>query len=248
MTERIVNGIIPSSYSNFTFFALLLATNHYANRSVYCGSSYIGKYNDKHAFITAGHCVYNRTNFYLFMNEPSFDSIHRYPTCALKEYCIYTKTSHLFLLDETDVLMNDIALLTVDYIPWYKDIVPLQIKNELPSNQYQKPMTILGYGVHSAISHVPSNELQEAQVYIVPEEQFPNVMETSEYNRTTMLLAYKENVDACYGDSGGPLYDMDTLQLLGIVSWGKGCGFEGWPGVYTNVTFFYDWIMDVLYK
>ena len=36
-------------------------------------------------------------------------------------------------------------------------------------------------------------------------------------------------IDACQGDSGGPLYDPSTNILVGVVSFGLGCG-EGYPG------------------
>jgi secreted trypsin-like serine protease len=247
MTERIINGNIPLSYSNFTFFALLIASDHYLNDLIYCGSSYIGMYKNKHAFLTAGHCIENKHNFYLFMNEPSFDFIKKNRICDFTHHCLYTRSKFLFPRQDEDVLNTDIGILTVDYIPWYKDIVPLIVQEKLPSNLYETPMTIIGYGVHSLDSSTPSDELQQAQMYIVPEALFPNMLQLPQYDINTMLLGYNEEIDACYGDSGGPLYNSETLQLLGIISWGKGCGFKGWPGVYTNVTYFYDWIMKIMY-
>jgi secreted trypsin-like serine protease len=54
-----------------------------------------------------------------------------------------------------------------------------------------------------------------------------------------------EGVDACKGDSGGPLVRMTGDKppiLVGLVSWGIGCGIENRPAIYTDVGAFYSWI------
>jgi secreted trypsin-like serine protease len=51
--------------------------------------------------------------------------------------------------------------------------------------------------------------------------------------------------DSCFGDSGGPLVAADSSGKdvqVGIVSWGPQCGNPLYPGVYTRVSAFSDWI------
>jgi len=61
----------------------------------------------------------------------------------------------------------------------------------------------------------------------------------------SMLCAGERGKDSCQGDSGGPLicYNADGSGYLGgVVSWGIGCGGFAHPGVYTQVSYFLDWI------
>lgn len=47
---------------------------------------------------------------------------------------------------------------------------------------------------------------------------------------------------ACDGDIGGPL--VINNAVVGVASWGRGCGKPGYPGVYARVPFFTDWIIE----
>jgi trypsin len=54
--------------------------------------------------------------------------------------------------------------------------------------------------------------------------------------------------DSCNGDSGGPLTRAEGRErvLVGLVSWGKGCGLAAVPGIYTDVATYRKWISDAM--
>ncbi|NXI89992.1 CFAD factor, partial [Psophia crepitans] len=143
---------------------------------------------------------------------------------------------------------NDIMLLKLNGIVelnTYVQHLPLP-----DSREDIKPGTICkvaGWGVTS--SGKPSKYLWEATLKI-----FSRIYCESKYGNYTkitsnMLCAVGKNKflkrDACQGDSGGSLVCAD--QYSGFVSFGKGCGRRGMPGVYTRLTEKYiDWIKKVM--
>ncbi|GFQ85352.1 phenoloxidase-activating factor 2 [Trichonephila clavata] len=54
--------------------------------------------------------------------------------------------------------------------------------------------------------------------------------------------------DACTGDGGSPLVCTSNglWYVVGLVSWGIGCGQPGIPGVYVNVLYYNDWINSII--
>lgn len=112
------------------------------------------------------------------------------------------------------------------------------------------PATVSGWGNTSTDSDNPNypSGLMAATVDVLtdPPETQCGSYSTSSYLPESMLCAAEMTVgkDACQGDSGGPLAIevSGSWTLAGIVSWGIGCAQPQYPGVYTRVTSYLDWI------
>ena len=58
-------------------------------------------------------------------------------------------------------------------------------------------------------------------------------------NMSNHMLSYSE------GDSGGPMVSegsTGSMEIVGIVSWGRGCARKLLPGIYTRVVNYLPWI------
>lgn len=108
--------------------------------------------------------------------------------------------------------------------------------------------TVSGWGNTSTSSSAFPYDLYAAVVDVLssPGSSSCGSYTQSEYLPDVMLCAGELTLgkDSCQGDSGGPLavQAAGTWTLAGIVSWGYGCADPDYPGVYTRVTTYLDWI------
>ena len=99
-----------------------------------------------------------------------------------------------------------------------------------------EPVTVVGWG---------QLEEQQKEHYspVLMYADMPTVQCTAQPATRAWLCAGEDGKDACRGDSGGPLIrTYGEPVLVGIVSWGKGCGRSGEPGFYVRVDQYLDWI------
>ncbi|NXY44795.1 GRAK protein, partial [Ceuthmochares aereus] len=188
--------------------------------------------------LTAAHCELNKSEIRVVLGA------HQVSTHE-KEQQIF-KVMHYFPHPQfgSSSKENDIMLLKLNGIAKlnkYVQLLPLP-----DSCEDIKPGTICkvaGWGVTS--SGKPSKYLRETTLKTVSRKRCEKKYENSIKITSNMLCAEGRNIflkrDSCKGDSGGPL--ICAGQYSGIISFGKGCGRRGMPGVYTRLTKKYiDWI------
>jgi len=136
---------------------------------------------------------------------------------------------------------NDIALL---HLSTAATVTPVKLANDMRASQQAK---VLGWGLTAAGEGATA--LQEAELPIVAQESCADLYAAQGYTLSplTLCAGYSNGgIDACVGDSGGPLMAWDEQtqgwQQIGIVSAGAGCAEPGYYGLYTRVASFTAWI------
>nr|WP_026065767.1 serine protease [Actinoalloteichus spitiensis] len=127
---------------------------------------------------------------------------------------------------------EDVSVLTLDRdLPY--ETLPLATPADTALYEAGTTSKVLGWGATSS-GGAASRYLLEVDVPVTSDATCAGAY--SQYNSTAMVCAgFPEGgYDACQGDSGGPL--VVDGKLIGIVSWGNGCAWAGYPGVYARVS------------
>lgn len=149
---------------------------------------------------------------------------------------------------------NDVAICKLDY-PAKNGTPTIRPPRDEEENDYAfsdgRYFTVSGWGKSSTGSRSPY--MRTVNVPLVSNAVCADAYKTSSRVVTSAhVCAGAENLDACEGDSGAPLFlvistngNIEFVQF-GIVSFGQGCGLAGFPGVYTRVwshkEFIYRWV------
>ena len=100
--------------------------------------------------------------------------------------------------------------------------------------------TVVGWGVTSEAGTTANDQLLAARVPIRADAVMSAPDAYGDAFRPSEMLGagpVSGGRDACFGDSGGPLLigRGTTLRQIGVVSFGRGCGRAGFPGVYARL-------------
>jgi len=252
--RRIVGGSDVQGTRNYPW-QLSLATGFmglfYMHR---CGAALIAE----SWVLTAAHCLYTLGDEPLYVLG-GFLHINEWETAQI------TQVEKIFIHEEfePDLYEQDIAIVRLSTPVVY---TPSLLPVCLPQPTYSRKDDYTTYLGRKAVltgwgrqwSDGPlSTQLQMVKLPVITNSMCMNWYNTSGSKQyipesTFLCAGWEEGVmDACGGDSGGPLIvtrEDGRAEVMGVVSWGIGCGIKGRPGVYTRVSQFIPWIKDKIFE
>ncbi|CRK90450.1 CLUMA_CG004144, isoform A [Clunio marinus] len=263
--SRIIGGE-DAGFGRFSWMARLAYRNTTSGRITYrCAGSVIA---DKYV-LTAGHCVSNLVdNLEITLIRLGDVNAELENECDENGICAQEED---FEIERIIVhpeynnprYANDIALIRLKQSTASSNRIGTIC---LPIGEYQDAATrsydagngiVAGWGAGSRMNNAQNEMLQWIRLPFVNTTECAEFYSnyTSGYRLRIMIsnsqLCYqgRENGDACAGDSGGPLMNEaelnnDKFVILGLVSFGpRLCGLSNFPGVYTRVSSYVEWIL-----
>ncbi|XP_069473979.1 vitamin K-dependent protein C-like [Ambystoma mexicanum] len=195
--------------------------------------------------LTAAHCVEERGKYMVRLGE--YD--RRWLENTEQQIAVNQVISNkVYRKADSD---NDIALLhLVKPAVFNKFVLPICLPSkELAEKELMvdgRKMVVTGWGNQDEIAQNRSSVLSYIEIPVAPRNECMHAMMSAISENMICAGKLGEKQDSCRGDSGGPMVTKfrDTWFLVGLVSWGEGCGRLDNFGVYTKVSNFLEWIYE----
>ncbi|KAJ6646273.1 Serine protease persephone, partial [Pseudolycoriella hygida] len=240
---RIIRGMLTRTNDFPWMAALYYPEDDGYNISFRCGGTIISKY----YILTAAHCINGI--------EPTIARLgtHILNNRRKRDYTVESCTYHPNFNDAN--FKNDIGLVRVGRkILFSPKIFPACLRSDLNDLPRNENLVVTGWGDDGI--NPESNHLRKLTLVTVQHEKC-----NAEYRKLGSYLKYQiddgqycaehpnEDIDACHGDSGGPLqvYKYPLATVVGVVSWARHCN-RTVPGIYARVAYYLDWIEDIVWS
>eukprot|EP00096_Caligus_rogercresseyi_P015666 TRINITY_DN8139_c0_g1_i1.p1 TRINITY_DN8139_c0_g1~~TRINITY_DN8139_c0_g1_i1.p1 ORF type:complete len:272 (+),score=22.11 TRINITY_DN8139_c0_g1_i1:37-816(+) len=224
-SERIIGGDVVKPNSVPYIVSIQLRSGYH-----FCGGSII----DKNTILTAAHCCKNFAT-----NEVQVvGGEHDLGIVSGDEQTRNVSRIKYHENYATKGTNNDICIMKLsDPFKFNKKLKAVRLPRR--NQRFRGKVVVSGWGVVNSDGTL-SDVLRAVKIKIMSYLKC-NLLYLNALDKS-MLCAGGRRKDSCQGDSGGPLTKKN--KLVGIVSWGIGCAHPWWPGVYTKVSEFTDWIKE----
>src|SRR5215208_1839334 len=230
VSPMIVGGtVVPNG--KYPFMAALLDKRRPGDAfdELFCGGTLI----DKDSVLTAAHCLVNA--------KPDKLQVVVGRTALNQNRGLLRSVSRRFIDPRYNGNGYDAAVLKLSRP--VKGIRPIKLATA-KQNNLEKPGHILraaGWGVvkqRPGPFDIRPKRMHEVSVPVVSDSRAKRAFQSQglKYLPSLQVAAGKKGNGACFGDSGGPLFDSGSRTQVGITSEGpRSCGSIRYPAMYTEV-------------
>lgn len=205
--------------------------------------------------VTAAHCVVSGSRsqnlppriFQIRLGDHDLNKEDDLPSGTTKDVKVSKITRHTDFDPKT--YKNDIAILQLEEdVSFSEYIAPVCLPyNAVYGTLARETAVVTGWG-YTKYEGKGSDVLKEANIRVWSEAECKEAFKKEVAITSEYLCAGDGDgkTDSCQGDSGGPLVYEDGIKyyLVGVVSFGKKCATPGYPGAYTRVTKYLQWLND----